>query len=403
MILFWIVMVLMVVVAGAVVIRPLTSPPPATGLEREAANLNIVRERLAELEAERASGKLDEAGYAQLRAEVERTALSDIGDGAQTAGGAGGWRIPALLVVMVLPVAGFFYYYQTGYQGEVASWLLTLERHGDRLDQAIYRPESIREVAGGDLPGLIRVLQSRVLAQGKNDPDSLYALGVAYLEQDEPRPALVMLERVLTLEPQYQEARVAYARGMLQLGSEAFRAGEYQAAIDAWQPLLAIQPPDSPIYGMIQDGIDAARAHLAGGVAPPAAAPPGPVVAQVETAADGGARISVQVDLDPELASRISPQDTLFVFARPAQGPAMPLAVERLQVGDFPVEVVLDDSDAMTPSLRLADAGEVVVQARVSRAGDAMAQPGDLEGVTGTIDLAGGSRSVDLLIDQVVP
>ena len=398
MILFWLIMVLMVVIAAAVVLRPLTSPPPATGTERRQINLDIVRERLAELEAEHHSGKLDEAAYRQLRTEVERTALSDLPDHEQTADTGGNWRWPAIAMVMILPLAGLYYYYQQGYQGEVAGWLQRLERHGERLEQAIYRPESIREVADGDLPGLIQVLQSRVLAQGKNDPDSLYALGIAYLEQDQPRPALVMLERLISIDPGYQEARVAYARGMLQLGGEAFRAGEYQVAIDAWQPLLALQPPDTPTYRMIQDGIAAARARLAGEAPPPAApAPAG------ETVADTGARISVRVDLDPQLASRITPTDTLYVFARAAEGPRMPLVVERLQVGDFPVEVVLDENDAMTPSLSLADAGEVVVQARVSRVGDVIARPGDLEGISGAIDLAGGSRSVDLLIDQVVP
>lgn len=394
MILFWVVMLAMVLAAMAVVIAPLTRQAPMVGGRRE-ANLRIVQERLSELENDHQLGTIDQATYQQLRTEVERTALQDIPQQEAQSATAGPWRWLALLLVVSLPLGGLVYYHQTSYRGQVAGWLQLLERHGDRLEQAIYRPEAITQVADGDLPGLIRVLQSRVLAQGKQDPDSLYALGLAYLELDEPQPALVMLEQVLSLEPDYPDARLAYARGMIQMGSAAFRAGDYQAAIDAWHPLLAVQPPDSPTYRMIEDGINAARANLAGDSPAPASTPP--------AASGEGPSISVTVSLDPSLAQRISPEDTLFVFARAAQGPPMPLLVERRRVEAFPMEVVLDENDAMLPSLRLADTGAVVVGARVSRAGDAIAQPGDLEGLSGTIDLAGGSRTVALTIDQVVP
>lgn len=404
-VLFWPLMLLMVAVAAAVVIIPLNRQPPTDTLARRDANLHIVRERLAELEAERRSGKLDEESYQQLRIEVERTALVDLPEDAPQLAVASPWRWPALLLVLILPLGGLVYYYQGGYQGEVANWIDLLERHGNRLEQAIYRPEALREVADGDLPGLIRVLQARVLTQGKNDPDSLYALGMAYLEMEDPQPALIMLERVLTLDPGYQDARLAYIQGMLQLGTLAFRAGEYQAAINAWQPLLAIWPPNSPTYQQLQKDIGSARARLAGDTAPA----PSLLGTAVATAADADTppgdtpKISVTVDLDPELASRISPEDTLFVFARPAQGPTMPLLVERLPVGDFPMEVILDQNDAMMPSLRLADAGSLVIGARVSRAGEAIPQAGDLEGLSGAVSLAEGSPAVKLLIDQVVP
>ena len=75
-----------------------------------------------------------------------------------------------------------------------------------------------------------------------------------------------------------------------------------------------------------------------------------------------------------------SPDDTVFIFARPANGPKMPLAIVRKQVKDLPYQFTLDDTQAMSPQFKLSGFPEVVVAARVSRTGDAMPQDGDLAG-----------------------
>ena len=55
-----------------------------------------------------------------------------------------------------------------------------------------------------------------------------------------------------------------------------------------------------------------------------------------------------------DLKERISPDDTLFIFAKAAQGPAVPLAVHRTTAGALPLTVVLNDDMAMTPNLKLS-------------------------------------------------
>ncbi len=92
----------------------------------------------------------------------------------------------------------------------------------------------------------------------------------------------------------------------------------------------------------------------------------------------------------------------MFVFARAASGPPMPLAVRRLTVKDLPQSVTLDDSMAMTPAMRLSAFPEVVIGARVSKSGQAMPQAGDLEGEAGPLKLDGTSR-VSVTIDRVRP
>jgi len=91
----------------------------------------------------------------------------------------------------------------------------------------------------------------------------------------------------------------------------------------------------------------------------------------------------------------------VFILARAAQGPKMPLAVLRKQVKDLPLKFTLDDSMAMQPQLKLSGFQQVVVVARVSKSGTPMAQPGDLQGLTGTIKP--GVKGLSVVIDTVMP
>jgi len=109
--------------------------------------------------------------------------------------------------------------------------------------------------------------------------------------------------------------------------------------------------------------------------------------------------ITGRVSLAKALAGKASPEDTVFIYARPADGSRMPLAILRKQVKDLPADFRLDDSLAMSPAAKLSGAKQVVVSARVSKSGQATPQPGDLEGVSATV--APGAREVKVEIDAV--
>jgi hypothetical protein len=113
----------------------------------------------------------------------------------------------------------------------------------------------------------------------------------------------------------------------------------------------------------------------------------------------GAAAVSVHVSLSSALAGKASPGDTVYVFARAPDGPPMPLAVVRKTVADLPVDVVLDDSMAMMPSRTISSFGQVIVQARVSKSGNALPQPGDLVSPAATVATASGD-TLKLTIDH---
>jgi cytochrome c-type biogenesis protein CcmH len=66
-----------------------------------------------------------------------------------------------------------------------------------------------------------------------------------------------------------------------------------------------------------------------------------------------------------------------------------------------PIPFTLDDSLAMGPGMGLSSAQKVVVGARISRSGQAMPQPGDLEGLSAPVSV--GSQGVVVEISKTVP
>lgn len=113
-----------------------------------------------------------------------------------------------------------------------------------------------------------------------------------------------------------------------------------------------------------------------------------------------GTSLKVNVSLSPALAKKAAPDDVVFIFARAANGPRMPLAIVRKQVKDLPATVILDDSQAMSPQMTLSSASGVVVIVRVSKSGMAEARDGDLEGTSKPV--ASGTKDVSVSIDKVL-
>jgi cytochrome c-type biogenesis protein CcmH len=119
-----------------------------------------------------------------------------------------------------------------------------------------------------------------------------------------------------------------------------------------------------------------------------------------DSATAAATALKVTVSLSPELAKKAAPDDTVFIFARPASGPRMPLALVRKQVRDLPVTVVLDDSQGMNPQMKLSSAPEVIVVARITKSGMADARDGDLEGASAPV--ASGTKAIAIRIDKVL-
>jgi cytochrome c-type biogenesis protein CcmH len=217
---------------------------------------------------------------------------------------------------------------------------------------------------------------------------------------------LAMLQRALALEPHHP-------RGLWLSGIAAYQDGNFLEATSIWEHLLAEMPPEAEARAALTERIAETRQRAGLGPMPPSgaaasattptAAPSVPAPATGAPATPGdGPRLTVSVDIAPELKARIAPSDVLFVFARAAEGPRMPLAIQRLPAGSLPVTVTLDDSTSMMPTLKLSTMPQVVVGARISKTGQATPQPGDFEVLSAPVANT-HSAPIVLVIDKVVP
>lgn len=243
-----------------------------------------------------------------------------------------------------------------------------------------------------------------------NDADLLAdyadALAVSNGRKLEGEPA-ALIERALKADPNHVKA-LALA------GTLAFNRKDYALTLKHWEKALQVAPADNPFRDDLRNSIAevrqlASQAGLAASGANAAAAVAGPVAVAPSAnananakpnAAPGAGSVSGTVTLAAALAAKADPQDTVYVFARPADGSRMPLAILKKQVRDLPLAFTLDDSLAMSPASKISAAGSVLVSARVSKSGNAAPQPGDLQGAVGPVPV--GSEGVKLEISEAL-
>ena len=137
------------------------------------------------------------------------------------------------------------------------------------------------------------------------------ALAVAQGRRLDGEPT-TLVERALAVDASNPKA-LALA------GTAAFDRHDYAGAVRHWEKLVALESGDEAFMQQIRAGI--AEARELGGMAP-ASAPP---VSAARTALPA-ASVSGVVTLAASLQGRAAPDDTLFVFARAADGTRMPLA-----------------------------------------------------------------------------
>ncbi len=404
---FWISTGLLTLLVLALLCWPLLRRRSGDGASRRAINTAIYRDQLADLERDLASGTLSQADYAGAREEIERRVLEDVAtDAAPTA--TTPRRLPrtALALAVTLPLAAALLYVVLG----TPAALDPAARQGPQasaaeIEKMVATLAAKLEKDPGNLEGWAMLGRSYLvtgrLAEAAKAFDKAgpameasteLMLQVAELsaELNEGRiegRGRELLQRVLKAEPQNPQALVL-------AGTDAFFRQQYADAVRHWEAVLAQLPPGSPDAQNLTAGIEKARSLQgeapAGAKARPDAKPP----------AAAGKTVSGRVALAPALAGQASPDDVVFIFARAAEGPRMPLAVVRSRVADLPQDFTLDDSMALSPEFKLSSAGTLRIEARVSKSGDATARPGDLRGESGPVQP--GASKLGIVIDTRV-
>ena len=215
-----------------------------------------------------------------------------------------------------------------------------------------------------------------------------------------------LIKQALKLDPNHMKA-LALA------GTAELRMGNRPASLMHWEKLKTLVPKDSADYREVESIIAEVKTTKLDTVAaaPVIVAPPlvptPPMAgskAGTETAAKPGVKVTGKVVIAPDVAGKLVAGDTLFVFARAKEGPRMPLAVMRVpapKANAFPVAFELTDAMAMAPGIKLSSFAEVIIEARVSKSGNAQLQAGDLSGLSDVVKP--GASGVTVTIGKVAP
>lgn len=407
---YWIVIAVLLAIVFIILLPPLLKKREIIAADSDQRNIKIAQERLSDLEQQLARGTLTQEQFDEQYAELELTLGDDlsIDDMSTSSSSSGRWIVPVLIIC--IPLFSVFCYYSLG--------------EPDALEKAKIKSAQQASKEGQDINSAVAALAKRLQENPDNAQDwIMLGRSFKYLEQyklaansfakayallgDEPHlmlqyaDSLAMLnggriagksaELVFkALEKLPNDVTALWLAGMAKA-----EVGQFSEAINYWKKLEPILPADSDSYKQVQKLINQVKAQSSGSQ---------PIAKTVENKPikqNATISVNVQVSLANEISSKISENDTVFIYAKALTGPPMPLAIVRKTVADLPLSVTLDDSMAMMPTMKLSTFKAVKVMARVSKSGTAMQQKGDYIGFVELKEL-NGQMTVAIVIKELV-
>ncbi|SCK58530.1 cytochrome c-type biogenesis protein CcmH [Variovorax sp. HW608] len=409
MTIFWLLAAALIVVTMAGLLPPLLRASRAPQRADTDTAADLYRGQLDELEADLRAGTVAPEHRREARDEVGRRLLDDAAslEAASPARSSAASRPSPLLAALLLaliPSAAIVLYLHLG--NPIALWQAADPDHAHEVTGA---------PSAAQIEGMVNQLAQRLRSE-PDDPEGWVMLARSYAALERPGDAAMAFAKAVTLSPDEPALRADYAdvlasveggvlnglalaqiqralaldpdqpKALALSASAAMERGDTQEALRQWQHLHRLLPPDSQTAARV-----AANIAQIGTQAAPDKAGPQPLPAEAIT---GRVRLADQLPRTP------AANETVFVYARAAEGPRIPLAVMKRRAGELPFSFTLDDSLAMRPDHRLSGAGRVIVEARISPSGQAMPAEGDLIGSAGPIEA--GARDLRIVIDGVV-
>lgn len=420
MILFWIICALFLAIALLFVLLPLwRGSLKSNAVQRDSANLEIFRDQIAEMDADLRNGLLTQEMYEQGKRELQSRLLEEVGEAKNVSPAAARnpLKVLALALSVLLPVTAVGLYWKVG------------NRHALSPQESSVSAEGFASVLSASS---LKALEEKVAAR-PDDADSILLLARSYSELERFADAAQTYDKLTRLVPNEAQLWADYAdvmamasgrtligtptklldkalaldpdnfKALALSGSAAMERGDYAATVRYWEKLLQMIPREDENAKIVESGLQQARVLMAqkSGAKSPLQTRRASGGEQTQAVQAGKEGVAGTVVLSDALKAQASPNDTVFVLVRAAQGSKMPLAIVRKQVKDLPLKFTLDDSTAMSPEMKMSNFDQVVVIARVSKSGNAMTQPGDLQGMSATVKP--GTTGLKINIDKIVP
>ena len=436
-ILFWVLLLLMLLLAVVILIYPLLRTRASEAIAYKDSNLGLYDDKLAELEADLGEGRIDHEQYQQARQEIDRELLQDIPtESRDTASIHYAKQIKrqpglAVMISVFLPMVALLVYMKLGMHASTETGHAQQVRaQAPARAQAQAQAQAQQSQNAGSLEEMTSKLAGRLQQNGGSQEDWAM-LGRAYKHLGQYASSVKAFEQAVSMGPKAQlmieqsesmalannqrftpEARALVMRAfelepdnlnvLCFAGVAEFQAGNYRNSIEHLSRLSEQGDNDPELERSLRLYIDKARNALvaAGETVPASDDIPGTTTVSKD-AASGGASLQVKVDVSNDVRSRFSAGDTVFIYAKAAAGPKMPLAAQRLTLAQLPTTITLDDSMAMMEGMNMSAFGNVVVSARVTTTGSAIAKAGDYIGQFNVEDIS-QAEMVEIQIDTLV-
>ncbi len=389
---FWLAVLFLIVIALLIVWRIFATPKNAIGAEnaniRQETNVTLYHEHLAQLDNDLAEGSIEQDSYTQLKAELDKTLIQDVDPNevltTQEQKRSLLWPVGIALAIVSF---SFYTYMIIGAYPQLSEPTASHNSpHGE------IAPEQMLSMQ-------LKQLKREV----KDDPENSqawFSLGQAYISAGEFDNAINAFDTVMGQVGEHAELLGPKAQAMyykneqrispeiqtiidralaldsvdastnILLGMDSFSNREFALAVKYWEKVLNSGRPGISVQALTSAVAEAKNQLRINNE-----------MTDSKGAGDisNGPQLVVEVSLSEAVqAELISGEDkVVFIYAIAANGPRVPLAAVKIKTSDLPTTIVLDDSQAMTPQMKLSSVDNVNVYAVVSMKGSVGIKPGD--------------------------
>lgn len=416
LLLFLSVCVLICIVLAMVVVYPWLKGYRASDNRLMAINVAVFHDRLAELEEDKKAGLIDELTYTTQQTELKRQLIS-----AQTTADAHqavGVKSRLIVIVWILLLASLAYLTISDRTSVFKLWLAQ-DTVGQVADDLLTgKIDTPPKWATADSSALISAMQTNVHHHAY-DPQRWLRLSELFMALDAKPQALEALSRAYRLDSANEEIALTYAQtsffinnGVLDTQAKNALLGILAVSPDheGVQMMMAMAEMKAGNFNNAKAWVERLRSSIAkkSGDRSEALTSLDELTTKIneqEAKAQAGVHIAVSVS-DP-LLPQIGDTDVVFISITGKDGKA-PYAVKRLPVSEIKnatLTVSLSDLDAMMPSRTLSlgrsENDTLLVNARISRTGNAISESGDLS--ASPFVLSKTANQAQLTISQIVP
>ncbi len=432
---FWIISAGLIIIALAILLPPLLSSKSGTknklqGSQR-AQNIAIANEQMADLESRYKAGEMETVAYQSARDELEQALFADVGgseavQSLQEEGQLEDGRknkpslLGSLLIAALIPAIAIPVYLKVGTP-------LFTEQLDSKLAAQKAKTILVPKNADGspNLDAMVAGLQKK-MDKNPDNAKGWFMLGRSYMMLKRYPESATAFEKSLKLKPDSAQIMLALADSLamtrngeiagrpvelinkalesepnnltaLWLGGMAARQqGKFALAIERWQkviPLVKDPAEVTDVRSLIAEAMQKVSSEDKERLSKHE------VMTEKENIQDKtSTSVTVSVSISEELLVKVSPGDSVFIYAKAMSGPPMPLAALKKQVKDLPIKVTLNDSMAMIPAMKISSHQALKVGARISKSGQPIAQQGDLYTEKQSVQLG---ESIELVIDRI--